>query len=135
MIKAYFFAYSSLKKFIKAVNYKWNRPEIKHPKVTAEDAASRKNQGKLYFNGFIEFDILSAYIATWQELHNYLSISTSTSVIVERNSDDDYLRIDFNIRYAPLQYIFRLDHVILCDASWRCKFAKFAGRSFVTNKL
>lgn len=39
-------------------------------------------------------------VISLQELHNYLSISTTTSIIVDRSSDEDYLRIDFNIRYA-----------------------------------
>lgn len=34
-----------------------------------------------------------------QELNNYLTVSTSTSVIVDKSSDGDFLRIDFNIRY------------------------------------
>lgn len=34
-----------------------------------------------------------------QELNNYLSVSTSTSVIVDKSSDGDFLRIDFNIRW------------------------------------
>ena len=33
-----------------------------------------------------------------QELNNYLTFSTSTTVIVDRSSDGDFLRIDFNIR-------------------------------------
>lgn len=40
------------------------------------------------------------------ELHNYLSISTSTSVIVDRSSDGDYLRIDFNISFPALSCEF-----------------------------
>ncbi|KAL4554049.1 hypothetical protein LXL04_037494 [Taraxacum kok-saghyz] len=40
------------------------------------------------------------------ELHNYLSISTSTSVIVDRSSDADYLRIDFNISFPALSCEF-----------------------------
>ena len=55
------------------------------------------------------------YFLSLQELHNYLSISTSTSVIVDRSSDEDYLRIDFNIRYAPLQSIQIGSHVLLKD--------------------
>ncbi|KAI3709425.1 hypothetical protein L2E82_39187 [Cichorium intybus] len=40
------------------------------------------------------------------ELHNYLSISTSTYVIVDRSSDGDYLRIDFNISFPALSCEF-----------------------------
>ncbi|CAI9295218.1 unnamed protein product [Lactuca saligna] len=40
------------------------------------------------------------------ELHNYLSISTSTSVIVDRSSDKDYLRIDFNLSFPALSCEF-----------------------------
>ncbi|KAJ9562614.1 hypothetical protein OSB04_007774 [Centaurea solstitialis] len=40
------------------------------------------------------------------ELHNYLAISTSTSVIVDRSSDGDYLRIDFNISLPALSCEF-----------------------------
>ena len=53
------------------------------------------------------------YFLSLQELHNYLSISTSTSVIVDRSCDEDYLRIDFNIRYAPLQSIEILHWLVL----------------------
>jgi len=42
------------------------------------------------------FDICLASL--FQELSNYLTVSTSTSVIVDKSSDHDYLRIDFNIR-------------------------------------
>lgn len=34
-----------------------------------------------------------------QELNNYLSVSTMTSVVVDRSRDGEYLRIDFNLRY------------------------------------
>ena len=37
-----------------------------------------------------------------QELSNYLTVSTSTSVIVDQSSDGDFLRIEFNIRYYSL---------------------------------
>lgn len=40
------------------------------------------------------------------ELHNYLAVSTSTSVIVDRSSDEDYLRIDFNISLPALSCEF-----------------------------
>lgn len=43
-----------------------------------------------------------------QELNNYLAVSTSTSVIVDRSADGDFLRIDFNIRYIIL--IFGYQH-------------------------
>ncbi|THG08450.1 hypothetical protein TEA_023513 [Camellia sinensis var. sinensis] len=32
------------------------------------------------------------------ELNNYLTVSTSTSVIVDKSSDGEFLRIDFNVR-------------------------------------
>ena len=37
-------------------------------------------------------------ILGFQELNNYLTVSTSTSVIVDKSSDDEFLRIDFNMR-------------------------------------
>ncbi|XP_076918511.1 protein disulfide isomerase-like 5-4 [Bidens hawaiensis] len=40
------------------------------------------------------------------ELHNYLSISTTTSIIVDRSPDEDYLRIDFNISLPALSCEF-----------------------------
>lgn len=42
------------------------------------------------------FDVYRATLL--QELNDYLSVSTSTSVIVDKSSDGDFLRIDFNIR-------------------------------------
>ncbi|KAB1215337.1 Protein disulfide-isomerase 5-3 [Morella rubra] len=33
------------------------------------------------------------------ELNNYLTVSTSTTVIVDKSTDGDFLRIDFNMRY------------------------------------
>ncbi|KAG6755421.1 hypothetical protein POTOM_041243 [Populus tomentosa] len=32
------------------------------------------------------------------ELNNYLTVNTSTTVIVDNSSDGEFLRIDFNIR-------------------------------------
>ncbi|KAK7401908.1 hypothetical protein VNO78_13767 [Psophocarpus tetragonolobus] len=40
------------------------------------------------------------------ELNSYLSVSTSTSVIVDKSSDGDYLRIDFNISFPALSCEF-----------------------------
>jgi hypothetical protein len=34
-----------------------------------------------------------------QELSTYLAVNTTTSVIVDRSSDGDFLRIDFNMRW------------------------------------
>ncbi|TKY48970.1 disulfide-isomerase 5-4 [Spatholobus suberectus] len=42
------------------------------------------------------------------ELNSYLSVSTSTSVIVDKSSDGDYLRIDFNISFPALSCEFAL---------------------------
>ncbi|KAF7833868.1 protein disulfide-isomerase 5-4 [Senna tora] len=42
----------------------------------------------------------------WQELNNYLSVSTSTSVIVDKSSDGDFLRMDFNISFPALSCEF-----------------------------
>jgi hypothetical protein len=39
------------------------------------------------------------------ELNNYLAVSTSTSVIVDRSADGDFLRLDFNIRYIILNFV------------------------------
>lgn len=33
-----------------------------------------------------------------QELSNYLAVSSTTSIIVDKSSDGDFLRIDFNVR-------------------------------------
>lgn len=41
-----------------------------------------------------------------QELNNYLAVSTSTSIIVDRSADGDFLRIDFNIRYNSFHFVF-----------------------------
>ncbi|RYR21282.1 hypothetical protein Ahy_B03g066575 isoform B [Arachis hypogaea] len=40
------------------------------------------------------------------ELNNYLTVSTSTSVIVDQSSDGDFLRIDFNISFPALSCEF-----------------------------
>lgn len=40
------------------------------------------------------------------ELNNYLTFSTSTTVIVDRSSDGDFLRIDFNISFPALSCEF-----------------------------
>ncbi|KAJ1389133.1 Thioredoxin-like superfamily, partial [Sesbania bispinosa] len=40
------------------------------------------------------------------ELSHYLSVSTSTSVIVDKSSDGDFLRIDFNISFPALSCEF-----------------------------
>lgn len=44
----------------------------------------------------IHFDFYHATVL--QELNSYFTVSTSTSVIVDKSSDGDYLRMDFNIR-------------------------------------
>ncbi|URE36856.1 Endoplasmic reticulum vesicle transporter [Musa troglodytarum] len=40
------------------------------------------------------------------ELNNYLMVSTTTSVIVDRSSDGEFLRIDFNISFPALSCEF-----------------------------
>ncbi|KAL5151707.1 Protein disulfide-isomerase 5-4 [Glycine soja] len=40
------------------------------------------------------------------ELNSYLSVTTSTQVIVDKSSDGDYLRIDFNISFPALSCEF-----------------------------
>ncbi|XP_056163976.1 protein disulfide-isomerase 5-3-like isoform X1 [Syzygium oleosum] len=40
------------------------------------------------------------------ELSNYLSVSTSTSVIVDKSTDGEFLRIDFNISFPSLSCEF-----------------------------
>ncbi|KAJ9182722.1 hypothetical protein P3X46_006682 [Hevea brasiliensis] len=40
------------------------------------------------------------------ELNNYLTVSTSTSVIVDKSSDGDFLRIDFNLSFPSLSCEF-----------------------------
>ena len=47
------------------------------------------------------------YFHILQELNNYLAVSTTTSIIVDRSSDGDFLRMDFNIRlYIIIQFFF-----------------------------
>lgn len=46
------------------------------------------------------------YFHILQELNNYLAVSTTTSIIVDRSSDGDFLRMDFNIRYIINQFCF-----------------------------
>ncbi|CAH9087905.1 unnamed protein product [Cuscuta epithymum] len=40
------------------------------------------------------------------ELHHYLAVSTTTSVVVDRSADGDFLRIDFNISFPALSCEF-----------------------------
>ncbi|TXG67863.1 hypothetical protein EZV62_009138 [Acer yangbiense] len=40
------------------------------------------------------------------ELNNYLTVTTSTAVIVDRSTDGDFLRIDFNISFPSLSCEF-----------------------------
>ncbi|KAK7342534.1 hypothetical protein VNO80_25489 [Phaseolus coccineus] len=49
---------------------------------------------------------LSMMFLFGMELSNYLTVSTSTSVIVDKSSDHDYLRIDFNISFPALSCEF-----------------------------
>ncbi|CAL0328919.1 unnamed protein product [Lupinus luteus] len=49
---------------------------------------------------------LSMMFLFGMELNNYLSVSTSTSVIVDKSSDGDFLRIDFNISFPSLSCEF-----------------------------
>lgn len=39
------------------------------------------------------------YTINLQELSSYLSLSTSTSVVVDKSPDGEFLRIDFDMRY------------------------------------
>ncbi|KAG5546406.1 hypothetical protein RHGRI_018552 [Rhododendron griersonianum] len=49
----------------------------------------------------------TGFIATprTMELSSYLKVSTGTSVIVDKSSDGEFLRIDFNIRYGVMTII------------------------------
>lgn len=49
---------------------------------------------------------LSMMFLFGMELNNYLTVSTSTSVIVDKSSDGDFLRIDFNISFHALSCEF-----------------------------
>ncbi|KAF2285819.1 hypothetical protein GH714_008254 [Hevea brasiliensis] len=49
---------------------------------------------------------LSIIAALFMELNNYLTVSTSTSVIVDKSSDGDFLRIDFNLSFPSLSCEF-----------------------------
>ncbi len=50
-----------------------------------------------------------------QELNNYLSVSTMTSVVVDRSRDGEYLRIDFNLRYLYLRFLHQC--VVFCTSA------------------
>ncbi|CAN8326078.1 unnamed protein product [Cochlearia groenlandica] len=49
---------------------------------------------------------LSMLFLFGMELNNYMAVSTSTSIIVDRSSDGDFLRIDFNISFPSLSCEF-----------------------------
>jgi hypothetical protein len=49
------------------------------------------------------------------ELNNYLSVSTMTSVVVDRSRDGEYLRIDFNLRYVYLRFLHQC--VVFCTSA------------------
>ena len=40
------------------------------------------------------------------ELNNYLTVNTTTNVVVDRSQDGDHLRIDFNISFLALSCEF-----------------------------
>jgi hypothetical protein len=50
-----------------------------------------------------------------QELNNYMSVSTMTSVVVDRSRDGEYLRIDFNLRYVYPRFLHRC--VVFCTSA------------------
>lgn len=49
---------------------------------------------------------LSMMFLFGMELNNYLTVSTSTSVVVDKSSDGEFLRIDFNISFPALSCEF-----------------------------
>ncbi|XP_050219593.1 protein disulfide isomerase-like 5-4 [Mercurialis annua] len=49
---------------------------------------------------------LSMVFLFGMELNNYLAVSTSTSVIVDKSSDGDFLRMDFNLSFPSLSCEF-----------------------------
>lgn len=49
---------------------------------------------------------LSMMFLFGMELNDYLTVNTSTSVIVDRSSDEEFLRIDFNISFPALSCEF-----------------------------
>ncbi|XXG73242.1 hypothetical protein AAC387_Pa07g2194 [Persea americana] len=49
---------------------------------------------------------LSMMFLFGMELNHYLTVSTSTSVVVDRSSDGEFLRIDFNISFPALSCEF-----------------------------
>ncbi|KAG2263102.1 hypothetical protein Bca52824_070181 [Brassica carinata] len=49
---------------------------------------------------------LSMLFLFGMELNNYLAVSTTTSIIVDRSSDGDFLRMDFNISFPSLSCEF-----------------------------
>ncbi|EEF39562.1 protein disulfide isomerase-like 5-4 [Ricinus communis] len=49
---------------------------------------------------------LSMVFLFGMELSNYLTVNTSTSVIVDKSSDGDFLRIDFNLSFPALSCEF-----------------------------
>ncbi|XP_019194608.1 PREDICTED: protein disulfide isomerase-like 5-4 [Ipomoea nil] len=46
------------------------------------------------------------------ELNNYLTVSTTTSIVVDKSSDGDFLRIDFNLSFPALSCEFASVDVI-----------------------
>lgn len=51
-----------------------------------------------FSNSDISLHLMVLTMIILQELNSYLAFSTSTSVIVDKSSDGDFLRIGFNIR-------------------------------------
>ncbi|GMH05719.1 hypothetical protein Nepgr_007559 [Nepenthes gracilis] len=49
---------------------------------------------------------LSMVFLFGMELNNYLAVSTTTSIVVDRSSDGDFLRIEFNISFPVLSCEF-----------------------------
>ncbi|KAF2589607.1 hypothetical protein F2Q70_00039742 [Brassica cretica] len=49
---------------------------------------------------------LSMLLLFGMELSSYLTVSTTTSIIIDRSSDGDFLRMDFNISFPSLSCEF-----------------------------
>ncbi|GKV15696.1 hypothetical protein SLEP1_g26461 [Rubroshorea leprosula] len=80
------FALSGIRSYTPDFRLWWNR---KIPRDLTEASLSGA--------GLSIIAALSMMFLFGMELSNYLTVSTSTSIIVDKSSDGDFLRIDFNI--------------------------------------
>ncbi|CAL5402822.1 unnamed protein product [Camellia sinensis] len=88
---------------LKSVNFYRMVDAIHHFKIQRLEI-HRLSGGPAGYKGKIPRDLTEASLPV--ELNNYFTVSTSTSVIVDKSSDGEFLRIDFNFSFPALSCEF-----------------------------